>query len=168
MKKILYLLLGIIVSTFFLCNDEPINEILEVRLEQHTGTWEGTYTYLTPSGTITDRHTSRQEARLEGTTWQQAFVYHWPNGRERTHTFEAEIKGGKLVYDAPNQFGDLYAVTGDVAVFSGYQRQNTNHRTIETLVSHTRDHQTRTVHVYAYGDLEQIILIDERRVQGGN
>lgn len=165
MKNIIYVLLVMIGVAASACNGaSDADEGLKARLAQHLGVWEGTYTYMSPSGDLLDRHASRQEARLDGDTWHQRIVSRWDDGRERTLEFTAHIRDGELVYDDADFPGRLVAVSEDVALYLGAAVDGSS-RLVETIVTHDETHQTRTWQVIENGTLTQVVAIDEHRLE---
>lgn len=168
MKQILYLALGVLSVTVFLCNEKPTdNDRLRARLAQHVGVWEGVYTYTTPSGERLDRHASRQETWLDGDTWHQRIAYRWDDGREQTLEFNARLNGDRLVYDDPTFDGALVPVTDDVALYLGVSKQPPRLRLVESIVTVDDNHQTRSLQMIEEEVWTQTVFVEEHRVAGG-
>ena len=73
-------------------------------LARHEGVWEGTYTFVSRDGAITDRHESRLICRFpdSGHPYHQTNYYRWADGKRETRDFPATVADGRLRWD--NEF----------------------------------------------------------------
>jgi hypothetical protein len=139
---------------------------LKRRLAQITGVWEGTYTHVNPRGELLDRHSSRQETRIEGDLWYERIIYRWEGGREKRSDFRGRFTGEGLVLDDPDFYGETFLVRDDILIFPYHWKSRPQIRTVETIVFADDQRRTRLWQTLEQGELTKITVISERRLPG--
>ncbi|MCS6804614.1 MAG: hypothetical protein RMM98_10795 [Acidobacteriota bacterium] len=133
------------------------------RLQAIAGVWLGTYTHLTPDGTVLDRYTSRQECRLEGDQWYERIIYRVGTDEQQTFDFRARFVGEELVFEDAQLHGQTTRVSDDVSIFDYYWKDRPHIRIVETIVVSRPDRKSRIWQTFEHGQLVKVTIIDERR-----
>jgi len=144
---------------------------LRERLAGWAGVWEGSYEHRDASGTLLDRHASRQETRLEGDLWFERIIYRWgadenSTAIEEVLDFRASFDGDQLCFDDPSFEGQAILVDERIVVFPYRWKGQPGLEIVETIVFPTPDRRTRVWQSFKDGKLERVTLIQEERVEG--
>lgn len=139
-----------------------INDILR---EKVAGVWEGTYTVLSPSGEVMEKFASRQEGRMEGTTWTERVTYLREGQDPYEHYYHATVEGDRVDFHNQNMWGETSRIGEEAVIFSfGWHE-----RPAERIIEVTRpegDYRTRVWQHFLDGVLHKITVIVETRVPG--
>lgn len=138
-------------------------------LARHEGEWEGTYTYVSAEGTVTDRHRSSLVCSLstEGHDYYQVNSYTWDDGRTEEHRFPGVyLGGGRCRFDTERIRGEFWEVDDQTIYLNWvYKEAASGIRLYELIVlSEDGKHRTRTWQWLKDGVCFQRTLIAETRV----
>jgi hypothetical protein len=139
-----------------------INDILR---EKVAGVWEGTYTALTPAGEVLERFASRQEGRMEGTTWTERVTYLREGQEPYEHYYHATVDGDRVEFHNQNMWGETSRVGEEAVIFSFGWHERPTERIIE-VTRPEADYRTRVWQHFLDGTLHKITVIEENRVPG--
>jgi hypothetical protein len=139
-----------------------INDILR---EKIAGVWAGTYTVLQPDGTLLERFDSRQEGRMEGTTWTERVTYLREGQEPYEHFYHATVHGDSVVFHNSNMWGETSRIGEEAIIFSFGWNERPDERIIE-VSRPVGDYRTRVWQHFAKGELSKLTIIEERRVPG--
>jgi hypothetical protein len=139
-----------------------INDILR---EKVAGVWEGTYTVLQPDGTQLESFPSKQEGRMEGTTWTERVTYLREGQEPFEHYYHATVEGDSVNFHNSNMWGETSRIGSEAVIFSFGWNDRPNERIIE-VTRPTGDYRTRVWQHFLDGELSKLTIIEERRVPG--
>ncbi|WP_214316892.1 DUF3598 family protein [Nonomuraea sediminis] len=81
-------------------------------LARHEGEWSGTYTVVSPDGTVIDHHASHLTCSFPddgGHDYYQVNRYTWPDGRTEEHRFPGTYLGnGRMGFDTERIKGETW------------------------------------------------------------
>jgi hypothetical protein len=137
-------------------------------LARHEGKWEGTYTFIDPTGKIIDHHKAELSCSFpedgEFPYWQTNH-YTWPDGRTETIEFPATYKDKKIYFDTERIDGFCWEVDENAIVLHWIYKKDTSVSLYELiLLDESGTKRTRTWHWLKDGTCFQRTIIDERRV----
>ena len=133
------------------------------------GIWEGTYTFISPSGWISDRYDFRIVLSIfddPAVSYRQESYYHWPDGRTENRVFEAgyDANRNRMVWDNGRIAGELWELDGTTFHLRFGFAQMPGVECFEMVQMFDGGaRRGRTWLWYRDGDLYQYVLIDERR-----
>jgi hypothetical protein len=137
-------------------------------LARHEGEWEGTYTFVDPSGKIIDQHRSHLTCSFPDAgefPYLQTNSYTWPDGRTEVIEFPAAYKDGKLWFDTERINGYCWEVDELAMVLKWTYVKDPSVTLYELiLLDESGNNRTRTWHWRKDGVCFQRTLIDEKRV----
>ena len=139
-----------------------INEILRDKV---AGVWEGTYTVLDPTGNQLERFASRQEGRMEGTTWTERVTYLREGQEPYEHYYHATVEGDQVDFHNTNMWGETSRVGAEAVIFLFGWHERPDERIIE-VTRPSGDYRTRVWQHFTKGELSKLTIIEERRVPG--
>ncbi|MCC5863317.1 MAG: hypothetical protein JJU27_02800 [Gammaproteobacteria bacterium] len=134
---------------------------------RHRGWWEGEYVHCSPGMEIEDRYLFRIHAEFPDAgrpAYRQTSHYWWPDGREAQLSYEAELKGDRVVFDDGRIAGALWPID-DVTLYLrfGYHGQEDGYICEMLQLSPDGQHRARTWHWFEQHRLSRITLVNERR-----
>ncbi|WP_165821297.1 hypothetical protein [Nocardioides gansuensis] len=139
-----------------------INEILRTKV---SGVWAGTYTVLTPGGQLLERFGSRQEGRMEGSTWTERVTYLREGQEPYEHYYHATVEGDEVTFHNSDMWGETSRVGSEAVIFSFGWRARPDERIIE-ITRPDGAYRSRVWQHFVGGELRKLTIIEERRVQG--
>ncbi|MEV0973524.1 DUF3598 family protein [Microtetraspora glauca] len=141
---------------------------LRERLSSVTGVWEGTYTHLTPGGTLLETYGSRQETRLEGDRWYERVVYLREGAEPEVLDFRARFESeDDLVFGSTDFEGRARLVDGRFLLFPYRWSAEPGVEVVELITFADEDYRSRLWKRFRDRRLEQITVVEEHRVHGG-
>ena len=139
-----------------------INDILR---EKIAGVWAGSYTVMTPDGSLIERFDSRQEGRMEGTTWTERVTYLREGQQPDEHYFHATVEGDAVTFHNRDMWGATGRVGDEAIIFSFGWLARPDERIIE-VTRPAGDRRSRLWQHFQDGVLTKLTIIEERRVPG--
>jgi len=140
---------------------------LRERLASITGVWEGTYTHLTPGGTLIESYGSRQETRLEGERWYERISYLRDGAEPEVLDFRAAFEGDELVFGSADFEGRTRIVDGRFLLFPYRWTAEPEVEVVELITFTGEDYRSRLWQRFRDGRLERLTVVEEHRVHGG-
>jgi hypothetical protein len=138
-------------------------------LARHIGEWEGTYTYVDPSGEVIDRHTALLTHSFpdpDGDDYFQVNHYFWPDGKEERIEFPGLLKDGKLHFNTERIDGFAWEIDENTIILQWKYVADPSVGLYEMInLDPTGNHRTRTWHWLKDGACFQRTLINETRRQ---
>lgn len=140
-----------------------INDILR---EKVAGVWQGTYTILDPrTGEVREQFASKQEGRMEGTTWTERVTYLREDQEPYEHYYHATVEGDSVSFHNSDMWGETSRVGEEAVIFSFGWEARPDERIIE-VTRPDGDYRTRVWQHFVKGELDRLTVIEERRVPG--
>lgn len=139
-----------------------INDILRDKV---AGVWAGSYTVLATDGSLIERFDSRQEGRMEGTTWTERVTYLRDGAEPDEHYFHATVDGDSVQFHNSDMWGETGRVGDEAIIFSFGWLARPDERIIE-VTRPAGDHRSRLWQHFRDGKLTKLTIIEERRVPG--
>jgi hypothetical protein len=131
---------------------------------RHLGTWEGTYTYLTPDGQLLDRHRCRLSFKLEGNRWHQYNHYEWEDGRVQDIYFPGEFRDGVLYFDTDRIKGHAWESGENTIELTWVYKNNPKVGLIEIITLWDDTHRSRVWQWFNGTTIEKLTVISETKV----
>ncbi|MCB2107992.1 MAG: DUF3598 family protein [Rhodobacteraceae bacterium] len=139
-------------------------------LVRHEGTWEGTYTYITPEMKVNDKYDFRINVKFPedehgGVTYRQESFYTWPDGRTRDLMFEAQYIGNRTATFEGRISGWMTEVD-ERTLYTTYWYEDQPGIDVCEMIQLAPNgiDRGRTWHWFKDGKLFQLTLVNERRV----
>ena len=133
----------------------------------HTGVWEGTYTRISPEGTLIDKWRSKLTIRMLSTDhYHQVNEYFWDDGHYELHDFGvcAFNEKGELIFDNPRILGKAWETEDSVVLTWSYKdRPGSNLYEMIDLIGEAKKHRIRTWKWSFEDTFEGLTMIDERQ-----
>lgn len=146
---------------------------MELRLfPKHLGIWEGTYTRISPEGTLIDKWKSRLTIRmLDEKTYHQVNEYFWDDGHYECHDFgKSKFNDeGVLIFDNPRILGEAWETHNSVNLTWTYKdRPGSMLYEMIDLIGEKEDVRIRTWKWSYYDKFEGLTMIHEKKVGNVN
>jgi hypothetical protein len=133
----------------------------------HTGVWEGTYTRISPEGSLIDKWRSKLTIRMLSTDhYHQVNEYFWDDGHYELHDFGvcAFNEKGELIFDNPRILGKAWETEDSVVLTWSYRdRPGSNLYEMIDLIGEEKKHRIRTWKWSFENTFEGLTMIDEHQ-----